>query len=184
MTVDYCAVGVNNRERLNACRNFWSSDSANAVVRASDLFPESGTLYEKNRSTSFDYGAGKISETITFTDDDSYRSDLPDGILKYKTTINSQNGVKRFTRVNDLDSFAEKLTISDNKTLTNVSITAEAVAIPQYGLYHARDFLDSKTSELQGLLNSSEFYVMSDQYSIDLANGTANRVISCVIPTT
>jgi len=109
---------------------------------------------------------------------------LPEGILKYKTTINSQNGVKRFTRVNDIESLKEKLTISDNKTLTNVSITAEAVAITQYGLYHARDFLDSKTSELQGLIGSSTFYVTSDQYSIDLANGTANRVISCVIPTT
>jgi|14BtaG_2_1085337.scaffolds.fasta_scaffold01639_4 hypothetical protein len=183
MTVDYCAVGVNNRDRLNACKNFWSSDSANAVVRASALFPESGTLYEKSRSTSFDYGAGKISETITLTDDDSYKSDLPDGILKYKTTINRQDGVKRFTRVNDIESLKEKLTISDNKTLTNASITAEAVSLPQYGLFHGKNFLNSKTSELNSLLQASEFYIVSDQTSIDLANGTANRVISYVIPT-
>jgi hypothetical protein len=184
MNLQYSAIGQNNQERLKACREFWSSDSANGISRVSSIFPESSTVYEKSRNTSFDYAAGTISDSIVFTDDDAYKSDLPDGILKYKVTLSSTNGVKRFTRVNDIQSLKEKLTVSDLKTLRQVSITADVISLPSYGLFHGKNFINSKTSELNALLNEAEFYIVSDQTTVDLGNGTSNRVINYVIPTT
>jgi len=184
MNLQYSAIGQNNQERLKACREFWSSDSANGISRVSSIFPESATVYEKSRNTSFDYAAGKISESVVFTDDDAYSSDLPDGILKYKVTLNSTNGVNRFTRVNDIQALKEKLTVSDLKTLRQVSITADVISLPSYGLFHGKDFINSKTEELNALLNEAEFYTISDQTTVDLGNGTSNRVINYVIPTT
>ena len=184
MSLQYSAIGQNNQARLKACREFWSSDSANGISRVSAIFPESATVYEKSRNTSFDYAAGTISDSVVFTDDDAYKSDLPDGILKYKVTLSSTNGVKRFTRVNDIQSLKEKLTVSDLKTLRQVSITADVISLPSYGLFHGKNFINSKTSELNALLNEAEFYIVSDQTTIDLGNGTSNRVINYVIPTT
>ena len=184
MSLEYSAIGLNNKKRLEACREFWSSDSANGISRVSSIFPESATVYEKSRNTSFDYAAGKISDSVVFTDDDAYKSDLPDGILKYKVTLNSTNGVNRFTRVNDIQALKEKLTVSDLKTLRQVSITADVISLPSYGLFHGKDFINSKTEELNALLDELEFYTISDQTTVDLGNGTSNRVINYVIPTT
>lgn len=182
LSLEYSAIEKNNRERLKAAKAFRSGDSQSDKVRS--LFSEAGSLYEKSRNTSFDYGVGKISESVVFTEDDAYNSGtLPAGILKYKKTLNSTNRVNRFTIINDIEKLKQKLAVSSLKTLRQASVTAEAVALPCFGLYHARDFLNSKTSDLNSLLGEGGYFIISDQTTVDLGNGTANRVINYVIPT-
>jgi hypothetical protein len=182
LSLEYSAIGKNNRERLKAAKAFRSGDSQSSKVTA--LFSDAGAINEKSRTTSFDYGSGKISDTVVFTDDDAYKSDLPDGILKYKVTVNSTNGVNRFTRINNVENLKEELTVSDLKTLTQVSVTAEATSLPCFGFFHARDFLNGKTSELIGLMQGGgSVYVVSDATTVDLGGGTSTRVINGIIPT-
>jgi|14BtaG_2_1085337.scaffolds.fasta_scaffold00033_58 hypothetical protein len=178
----YTSKGVNNQQRIQSARDFWYSDVSNFAARVVSFFSDAGSVYEKTKTTALNYAQGSITDTVVFTDDDSYENDLPEGILKYQVTINRTNAVKRITRVADIETLKEKLTVSDNNTLVQVTITAMCVSIPSYGKFHGKNFLNSKTTELNNLLNASEYYIVNDQNTIDLANGTTNRVINYVIP--
>ncbi len=181
---EYASIGVNNRERLKASRAFWSEQSLYDVTRVLALYPSAGSIYEKNRQVTFDYSSGKIIDDIVFTNDPAYAQGLPEGILKFKITMNKDNGVNRFARIMDIESLKEKLTISSLKTLAQASVTAETISSPDYGLFHGKNFLNSKTSELNAVLGEDTYYITSDQTTIDLANGTTSRVINYVIPQT
>ena len=187
MTIEYCAVSTTNMSRLNASKTFRETDKTQMPVRVVNLFPSITNIYKKAQNLTYDYGTGKIIEEITYTDDDSYDDNLPDGILKSKFTVQVNNGVNRFTKFVDLNDLREKLTTSDNKTLTTVTITNEAVSSTCFGVNHGRNYLESSTADFVALLLSvlpavTDFYVTNDQYTIDLSNGTTSRVISYVIP--
>lgn len=182
VAANYTSKGENNQQRLQAARTFWSNDVLGYATRVTNFFSDAGVIYEKSKNTGFDYGAGSVSDTTVFTNDDSYKNDLPEGILKYQITISKTNGIPRTTKISDINSLKEKLVVSNLNTLTQVTITAMAVSIPTFGIFHGKNFLNSKTTELNNLLDAAEFYTLSDQTTIDLANGTTNRVINYVIP--
>jgi hypothetical protein len=183
LSQSYKSVGKDNRARFDSCRDFWNVDTGGSAARVAALFPEATAIFEKNRNTVIDYGEATISDTIVYTDDPEFdQSSLPEGILKYKKTLQYNSGVDRFTRVIDVEGNPEKLTISSNKTLSTATVTAEAVSVQAYGQDYAKNFLAGKTSELNDLLQAAEFYITSDVYNIDLANGTTSRVINYVIP--
>jgi len=183
LSVRYKASGRSIFDRYNKTLELWNSSKALNEIKVSRLFPESlGVIFESSRSSSILKSEGVVEDKIVFTTNDDYNnSSLPDGILKYQLTLNKTNQIKRSEKILDLTSLREKLIVSDLDTLGQASVTASAVADPNYGIYHAKEFLKTKTSEMEAKLSESTYYLVGDQTTIDLSNGTTNRVISFVI---
>lgn len=183
LSVRYKSSGKNVADRYKKTLDLWKYYRLQNKSKVNGLFPEtSGVIFESSRSSSISRSQGFVEETIVFTTNDDYNnSSLPDGILKYQLTLNKTNKIKRSEKILDLTSLREKLVVSNLDTLGQASVTASVVASPSHGIYHGKEFLKGKTSEMEAKLGESSYHLVGDQTTIDLSNGTTNRVISFVI---
>lgn len=183
LNVSYKSKGKNLSQRYDNVLLFWNSQKANNESKVVDLFPESsGIIYEKSRNATINKTQGSVTESIVFSTNQDYNSSgLPDGIIKYKISVDKQEKIKRSAVVLDLVNLKQKLVTSNLDKLGSATVTATAISDPSYGNFHAKDFLNTKTSEMNTALEESNYYASDDQISIDLSSGTTTRVIQYII---
>ena len=182
LTVEYKSRGANIQERYDNTIALWDSSKDKNESKVSALFPEATSIYEKSRSVNIKKTEGTVSESIVFTIDDIYDSSgLPDGIIKFGIDVSKQEKIKRNSIVLDLMNLQQKLVTSNLDRLGSATVTAKAASDQSYGIFHAKDFLNSKTSEMNDALEEGTYYATADATQIDLSNGTASRVITYII---
>ena len=183
LNIKHKASGINLYDRYNKTIALWQSLKGGNETKVVSLFPEAdGTIYETSRTCGISKSRGEVTETITFTTNSAYDSaGLSEGILKYSLTLNKTNKIPRTEKIIDLDGLKEKLVVSDYNALGQATVTATVVADPSHGIFHGKEFLHGKTSEMEAKISEASYYLSSDQYTIDLSNGTTTRVINFVI---
>lgn len=184
LSVSYKAKGKNVLQRYDNVISYWTSLRDKNEEKVFALFSEAqNVIFEKSRTASMNKTSGSITETIVFSTDKTYDTGaLPDGIIKYRISVSKQDKVKRNTVVVDLLNLKQKIVRSDLDTLGSASVTATAISHPSYGAFKSKDFLKSKTSEMNDALEESgAYYATSDQITTDLVNGTTTRVINYII---
>ena len=183
LNVRYKSNGKNLSDRYYNTITLWTTEKDNNETKVSSLFPEAnGVIYEKERNCSISRSQGEVSESISFITNDVYNtSSLPEGIIKYELTLSKTNKIKRHEKIVDFYDLREKLIVSDYDELGQATVTATAVAEPSYGINHAKDFLNTKNSDIVDKLDASVYYLTGDETTIDLSNGTTTRVISFII---
>lgn len=183
LTVNYKSKGKNTIDRYEKLLSSWNSSKDKNEPKVISLFSEAnGVIHERSRSTNISKSNASISESIQYTTDESYKSgNLPEGILKYNISLQKTERTKRNLVVTDLLDLKQKLVTSDLLKLGQATVTATCVAPPSYGIFHGKDFLNSKTSDMNNALEESTYYATSDQISIDLSNGSTTRVIQYII---
>lgn len=182
LSVEYRSKGKNIQQRYDNVISLWESARDKNKAKVQGLFSEATSIYEQNRSASINKVGGTVTEDITFSTDDTYNTtSLPDGIIKYNISVSKQEKVKRNAVVLDITNLKQKLVTKDLNKLGSASVTATAISEPSYGNFHAKDFLNSKTSEMNAALEEDNYYATNDQITIDLVNGTTTRVIQYII---
>ena len=182
LAVTYKSKGPNVLERYNNTVSLWESSKDKNEPKVLRLFSEATSIYEKSRSASLNKSEGTITENIIFSTDENYDSSgLPSGIIKYAINVSKQEKIKRNSVVLDLINLKQKLVTSNLDRLGSASVTATAVCDQAYGIFHAKDFLASKTSEINDSLEEEAYYATADVIQIDLSNGSATRVINYII---
>jgi hypothetical protein len=182
LTVKYKSRGKNITQRYDNVISIWESAKGNNESKVLGLFSEATNIYEKSRTADIRKNEGKISEKIIYITDDSYDvSGLTDGIIKYKINISKQDKTKRSAPVVDLVNLKQKLVTSRLDKLGSATVTATAISEPSYGRFFGKDFLATKTAEMNASLEETTYYATSDNFSIDLMNGTTTRVITYII---
>lgn len=183
----YSSTGSNVKQRFDNTINFWKSSNNQNESKVYALFPEAqGNIYEVSRNTSFSKQSNKISENIVFSTNDAYNtSALPEGIIKYDLTVSQTNKIRRNEKFIDISSLRENLVVSNLYTIGQATVTAVAISEPSYGMFHGKNFLndDQRTQDMNDMIDQegSNYYGVSDETTIDLANGTTTRVISYIV---
>jgi GGDEF domain-containing protein len=182
LSTTYSSTGQNLSKRYYNALALWTSQKSQNESKVISLFSEaSGLIYEQSRSTTMSKDKAEIAEQIMFSTNEIYNnSGLPDGIIKFEINVNKNNPVRRNERIISLGS-SEKLVVSNLGTVESASVTATAIADPSYGMFHAKNFLASKTSEMNDALDEGVYYGTQDQSTIDLSNGVTTRVINYTI---
>jgi hypothetical protein len=182
LVVEYKSKGPNVKARYDNTLSLWESSKDENMPKVLRLFPEATSIYEKSRSVNLKKSAGGITENIIFSTDEGYNSSgLPSGIVKYSINVSKQEKIKRNSVVLDLINLKQKLVTSNLDRLGSASVTATATCDQAYGIFHAKDFLASKTSEMNNHLEEETYYATTDVMQIDLSSGTATRVINYII---
>lgn len=159
LNIDISSIGKTKVEKLKKAKEFWGSIVPTYKSKVASLFTEASPIYEKNRSTSFSQKEGKISETVVYTDEESYQ-DLPEPILKLKITYSTNPQLDRMRTFVDTVNKLEKVEFTENlKTIGNGSITAEAVAKKSAGLMAAKEYLENEISNPSGNITSDTFSI-------------------------
>ena len=177
LAVTYKSKGKTDREKFDKAKSLWVSQKAQNETKIQSCFVEATTIYEKNRSSNFNKTEGNIQETVIYTDDPSYTSQ-DDGVLKFKVNLSRDKKIKRNQVILDLSDLNEKLMGNDLKTVGAASVTAQATIDPTRGLYGAKNYLESKTSDLNKFVTGDITCMTSDVISLELGNGTASRTIN------
>jgi hypothetical protein len=175
----FSSLGKHKKERINNAKAFWADWQSNIPLKVASLFPEAGSVFQKSKNVSFDKKNSSVSDTSIFSDDPAYDSqNLPAGILKYKTSFSKENQVKRNEVVFDLSSGQQKVSQNQLLTVGSAIVTANVVSSQSAGIFAGRDFLASQTASLDSLINEGDYYINSDEFTIDLGGGAASRVIN------
>ena len=172
-------MGKNNQDRFNNSKATWVDQQPLNTIKIIRLFHPLKAIFEKSRNTTFDNTEGKIKESIVFTTDPAYAA-TDDGVLKFKINTSKTRKINRIGKLLDLRDRKERVVTSDLQTVGNASVTATALASPTLGIFKARDFLESKTSELNARVGEDIIHITSDVSSLNLGDGTASRVINYI----
>jgi len=182
LKVTYKARDKNSQTRYDSVIALWESYKDKNDTKVSNLFSEATNIYEKSRSATIDKPRGSVTENIKYTTDDTYNSGpLPRGILKFDISVQKQDKVKRNSVVIDVSNLKQKLVVSDLDKLGSATVTATTTADPSYGIHYGKDFLNSKTTEINAALEETEYHATSDIVTSNLADGTTTRVIQYII---
>jgi hypothetical protein len=182
LSVTYKAKGKNSQTRYDSVIALWTSSKDKNEAKVLGLFSEATEIYEKSRSATINKPQGLVTENIKYTTDDSYDSgSLPKGILKFKISVQKQEKVKRNGVILDLSDLKEKVVTSDLNSLGSATVTATTTADPAYGVHHGKNFLNSKTTEMNAALEETDFHGISDTVTSNLVDGTTTRVIEYII---
>lgn len=177
LSVNYKSKAKTDREKFNKAKDLWISEKANNITKVQSLFAGLPTIYEKNRSSSFQKTEGVVTESIVFTTDDSYDYQS-DGLLKFKITLNNTKKVKRNEVVFDLADLNDKVVINDLQSVGSARVTATATIDPKRDLYGGKDKLLARTSDMQAFVTGSKVFTTSDIINLDLGQGTSTRTIN------
>ena len=67
---------------------------------------------------------------------------------------------------------------NDKKTVGQANVSAEAIVSQSVGIYKAKEILESKTEELNQLVNEDVIHITSDTITTNLGEGTASRALN------
>ena len=179
LSIEYTSLGKNNQDRFNNSKATWVAQQPLNTIKIIRLFHPLKAIFEKSRNTTFDNTEGMIKESIVFTTDPAYAT-TDDGVLKFKINTSKTRKINRIEKLLDLRDRKERVVTSDLQTVGNASVTATALASPTLGIFKARDFLESKTSELNARVGEDIIHITSDVSSLNLGDGTASRVINYI----
>ena len=179
LSVNYSSTGKNNLQKFNNSKAAWVAAQPKNAAKIIALFHPLVPIFEKSRNTNFQRSSGKISETIVFTTDPAYAS-RDDGILKFKINTSKTHQIRRTERILDLGDLRQKLAVNSLKTVGRATVTANALANPSLGIFKAKNFLESQTSELNARVDEDIIHITSDVSSLNLGDGTASRVINYI----
>jgi hypothetical protein len=177
LSATYKSNGKTDREKFDNAKTFWISQKSNNESKIQTCFVEATAIYEKNRSSNFNKTEGNITENIVFTTDPSYQNQ-GDGVLKFKVNLSRNKKIKRSQVVLDLADLNEKLVVNDLKTVGSATVTAQTTMNPSLGLYAPKNYLETKTSDLNNFVTGDITCITSDVISLELGNGTASRTIN------
>jgi hypothetical protein len=179
LTMTYSSLGENNRERFANSKAAWVAHQPLNTTKIIRLFHPLRAIFEKSRNTNFQKTEGQITETIVFTTDPAYAT-TDDGVLKFEIQTSKTRKINRIDRLLDLRDLEGKVVTSELQTVGAASVTASALASPTLGIFKAKDFLESKTSELNARVGEDIIHITSDVSSLNLGDGTASRVINYI----
>lgn len=177
LSTTYNSKGKTDREKYTNARDLWTSQKSNNEAKVQTCFVEATSIFEKNRSSSLNKTEGNITESVTFTTDPSYQNQ-DDGVLKFKVNVSKNKKIKRNQVVLDLADLNEKLVVNDLQTVGSATVTAQTTMNPSIGLYAAKNYLETKTSDLNKFVTGDITCITSDVVSLELGNGTASRTIN------
>jgi len=176
LSITYSNKGRNNREKFLNTKTSWISNQTFNQDKVKRLFHPVTDIVEKARSTTFQKSEGSINESITFTTDLAYKDDN-DGLLKFKKTLNKTHKINRLHKFLDLVNLEDQIVVNDKKTVGQASVTAEAVTSQSMGIYDVRNVLESKTSEMNEMVDENVIHIINDVINLNLGQGTASRSI-------
>ena len=174
LTIQFVCKGVNNKEKFANARTAWINEQPLYQDKIQRLFHPLIDFFEKNRSTNFEKTKGSISETVTFTTDSAYHTD-EDGLLKFKKTLSKTHQINRIEKYLNINGLKDEVVVSDKRTVGQASVTAEATVSQSMGIYKAQEILESKTPELNDLVDEDVIHIIKDVVSLNLGQGTATR---------
>ena len=98
-------------------------------------------------------------------------------MLKFKKTLNKTHKINRLHKFLDLVNLEDQIVVNDKKTVGQASVTAEAVTSQSMGIYDVRNVLESKTSEMNEMVDENVIHIINDVINLNLGQGTASRSI-------
>ena len=66
---------------------------------------------------------------------------------------------------------------SNKKTVGQATVTAEAITSQSMGIYDARSVLESKTTEMNELVDENVIHIINDTINLNLGQGSSSRNI-------
>ena len=174
LQIEYSSNGKNKIARFKNTKASWITEQQYYNQKIFRLFHPNVAFHEKSRSTTFLKTEGKITESVTFTTDDSYKSS-DDGLLKLKKTLSKQHQIKRVEKFLALENLEDQIVESNLKTVGKASVNAEATVSQSMGIYKAKEILENKTSEFNELVDEDTIHITSDVITLNLGDGKASR---------
>lgn len=171
--MEFNSDGASEDEKFTNTKTFWIANKNIGITKVGKLFPSAGALYEKSRSTSFDKFEGKITETVTYTDDPAYGT-FEDGVLKSFIDLNINGKVDRIHRFLHLDNKIELYSQNDLRTIAKATIKSTVVCRKSKGLTYGLTTLNSRNLGLP----ESDVGIESDTATIDINNGITTRTVN------
>ena len=185
-----CFGSVSNAQKFQNTVDLWKAqDPLLDDSYVSRLFSEATPIYETNRSSKFDSGNLKVSQTIAFSDEDLY-PEVEAGIVKYELNGTSNNLKKTTEEHRHKTSFdlakKEDFYESNKKAkLTNISVTLNVsftdikrTSIMTYMEDALR--LSDITAYAKGLTDATNLVLSSDSITVDLDGYKATRSSSFI----
>ena len=177
LNIQFTSQGKNQIAKFNNSKQSWINEQPNYGDKIKRLFHPLQNFYEKSRSTNFQKSDGKISESVVFTTDDSYESS-DDGLLKLKKRVSKNFQIQRIEKFLDIGDLKDQVVQSDLKTVGNATVTADAIVSQSAGVYKAKEILESKTEELNEMVDEDVIHITSDVVNLNLGEGTASRTLN------
>ena len=177
LSINFSSDGKNQVAKFSNARSSWGGEQGFYEDKIKRLFHPTVLFFEKSRSTNFLKTEGKIKESIKYTTDDSYQT-MGDGLLKLKKTISKTNQIKRIEKFFSLQGLEDQIVQNDKKTVGQANVSAEAIVSQSVGIYKAKEILESKTEELNQLVNEDVIHITSDTITTNLGAGTASRTLN------
>ena len=78
----------------------------------------------------------------------------------------------------NINSRKDEVAVSALRTVGQASVKAEATVSQSMGIYKAQEILESKTDELNDLVDEDVIHITQDVVSLNLGQGTATRSLS------
>ena len=182
--------GATNAQKFQNTVDLWKAqDPLLDDSYVSRLFSEATPIYETNRSSKFDSGNLKVSQTIAFSDEDLY-PEVEAGIVKYELNGTSNNLKKTTEEHRHKTSFdlakKEDFYESNKKAkLTNISVTLNVsftdikrTSIMTYMEDALR--LSDITAYAKGLTDATNLVLSSDSITVNFDGYKATRSSSFI----
>jgi hypothetical protein len=93
ITIEAQSTGKSKESKLANLKSFWQGLAGTYITKIESLFTSVGAIYLKSRDYSFSSKEPKITETVIYTQDDSY--DSSGDILKDETSVSTKNALDR-----------------------------------------------------------------------------------------
>lgn len=176
LSITYKSQGRNNREKFLNSKTSWIAEQTYIQDKIKRLFHPASDIVEKSRSTTFEKSEGFVTEEISFTTDLAYK-DTNDGVLKFKKTLSKTHQIDRVFKFLDLVNLEDQIISSNKKTVGQATVTAEAITSQSMGIYDARSVLESKTTEMNELVDENVIHIINDTINLNLGQGNSSRSI-------
>ena len=174
LTISFNSMGKDNKDKFKKSKAAWGSEQINYKDKIQKLFHPLKDFFESKRSCSFDKSKGTVQESVSYTTDPSYK-DLDDGVMKLKTTVSKTHQINRIEKYFNIHSKEDEVVLNNLKSVGRAKISAEATVSQSMGIYKARETLESKTSDFNGLLGENIITIVKDVISTNLGEGKATR---------
>ena len=176
ISIQFSSKGKNKKEKFAHSKAAWIAEQTAYPVKIQRLFHPVVDIFEKSRTTNFGKSKGEISENVVFTTDPAY-TPSEDGLLKLKKTLSKTHQINRIEKFLGIAENEDMVVTNNLKTVGGASVSAEATVSQSMGIYKAQEILESKTAELNDLVDEDVICITSDTVSLNLGGGTASRKI-------
>ncbi len=179
LEIQISSTGKNNKEKFINSKKAWINEQPFYQDKIQRLFHPLVNFFEKSRDTNFQKSNGTISETVQFITDSAYNTSQ-DGLLKFTKTLSKTHQIDRIEKYFNIHSLKDEVVTNSLKTVGKAQVKAEAIVSQSMGIYKAQEILESKTSELNDLVDEGVIHITSDVTRLSLGDGRATRSIGYI----